>query len=269
MRKNITGIDHVVILVRDLDRASETYARMGLTLTPRGFHSIGSQNHCMMFGNDYIELLLPKPHPAMDAFVDFVAAGEGLGAISIATDDARALRADWAAGGVNAGEALDFSRPVEGLGEARFRIVQLDVPAAAGCQLFACQHFNRDLVWRREYQAHPLGVTGISAIAVVSGDARPYQDVLGSGPEETREGSRFATGSASVLVTDAQRLSAHLPGVSLPARAAPAVAALFLRVKDRAETRKTLLAGGFRLTELADGIAIGADQAHGVALVFR
>ena len=86
MRKHLTGIDHVVILVRDLDRAQETYTRLGLTLTPRGYHSIGSLNHCTMFERDYIELLLPKPHPAMNAFMEHLAIGEGLGGIAFATD---------------------------------------------------------------------------------------------------------------------------------------------------------------------------------------
>ena len=66
MRRNIQGIDHVVVLVRDLDRAAAAYARMGFQLTPRGFHTLGSQNHCIMFGADYVELLaVPKPHPTM------------------------------------------------------------------------------------------------------------------------------------------------------------------------------------------------------------
>ena len=66
MREHIQGIDHVVILVRDLDRAEDTYSRLGFTLTPRGYHTLGSQNHCLMFGTNYVELLaVPKPHPAM------------------------------------------------------------------------------------------------------------------------------------------------------------------------------------------------------------
>ena len=66
MRQHLQGIDHVVVLVRDLDRAQQAYARMGFTLTPRGFHTLGSQNHCLMFGSDYVELLaVPRPHPAL------------------------------------------------------------------------------------------------------------------------------------------------------------------------------------------------------------
>ena len=74
MRQHLQGIDHVVVLVRDLDKAQQAYARMGFTLTPRGFHTLGSQNHCLMFGGDYVELLaVPRQHPAMQYFSDFLA----------------------------------------------------------------------------------------------------------------------------------------------------------------------------------------------------
>ena len=133
MRSHVQGIDHVVVLVRDLDKAQKAYARMGFTLTPRGFHTLGSQNHCLMFGGDYVELLaVPKPHPATQYFTDFLATGEGLGAIALATDDAGGLHASLAADGIAADAPLDFSRPVEDLGDARFRIVQLPPDASPG-----------------------------------------------------------------------------------------------------------------------------------------
>ncbi len=76
MRQHIRGIDHVVLVVRDLDRARATYERLGFTLTPRGYHTLGSQNHCIMFDRDYVELLaVPKPHPAMQYYSDFLAIG--------------------------------------------------------------------------------------------------------------------------------------------------------------------------------------------------
>jgi hypothetical protein len=34
-----------VIAVRDLDRAADDFRALGFTLTPRGHHSVGSQNH--------------------------------------------------------------------------------------------------------------------------------------------------------------------------------------------------------------------------------
>jgi catechol 2,3-dioxygenase-like lactoylglutathione lyase family enzyme len=63
------AIDHAVIAVRDLDAALASFRALGFTLTPRGYHSIGSQNHCIMLGRTYIELLAaPAPHPWLEYY---------------------------------------------------------------------------------------------------------------------------------------------------------------------------------------------------------
>jgi catechol 2,3-dioxygenase-like lactoylglutathione lyase family enzyme len=270
MRKNISGIDHVVVLVRDLDRAADAYARMGFKLTPRGYHTLGSQNHCIMFGSDYVELLaVPKPHPAMQYFTEFLAGGEGLGAIAFATPDAAAAHAELAAAGVAADAPLDFSRPVDNLGDASFRIVQLPPDLTPGCRAFLCQHFTRELVWRTGYSTHALGVTGIAGIAVVAPQSAGYEQMLGERALPTAEGVKVETGSAPIAICDEARLRTRLAGASLPGRARPVVAALFLRVADRERAAVALRKGGHAPQRLADGsFALGADVACGVALVF-
>jgi len=270
MRKHIQGIDHVVVLVRHLDRAADAYARMGFTLTPRGFHTLGSQNHCLMFGADYIELLaVPKPHPAMQYFSDFLAQGEGLGAIALATNDAAGAHAELAADGIAADAPLDFSRPVEDLGDAKFRIVQLPPDRSPGCRVFLCQHFTRDLVWRKGFASHPVGVTGIAGMAVVGAAPDGYESLLAERAQAIAEGAKVETGSAPIALCREDRLEARLQGTPLPVRPRPVVAALFLRVANRSRAAAALRKGGFSPRRLADGsLALGADEAHGVALVF-
>ena len=57
--------------------------------------------------------------------------------------------------------------------------------------------------------------------------------------------------------------------MSLQASAPPFVAALFIRVADRARAAAAMRRGGFSPVLLKDGsFAIGAGQANGVALVF-
>ena len=52
------ALDHVVInTLFDMDRAAALMAQLGFTLTPRGYHSLGSINHLMMFEHDYLELI--------------------------------------------------------------------------------------------------------------------------------------------------------------------------------------------------------------------
>jgi len=274
MRGHVQGIDHVVVLVRDLDKAQQAYARMGFTLTPRGFHTLGSQNHCLMFGQDYVELLaMPKPHPAMQSFSDFLAKGEGLGAIALATDDTSGLHASLAADGIAADAPLDFSRPVEGLGDARFRILQLPPEASPGCRVFACQHFTREVVWRPEYQRHPNGATEIAAVAVIAEDpeaaAASYGKLLAARPQKIEEGLLVQTGSAPIALASRWKLGHRLHGVGLPLRSRPLVAALFIRVADRATAASVLRRNGLTPIALADAsYAVSAQDAHGVAVVF-
>ena len=57
--KNVIGIDHAVVVVKDLDKAAENWKRLGFTVSPRGTHSakMGSGNYTIMLDPDYIELL--------------------------------------------------------------------------------------------------------------------------------------------------------------------------------------------------------------------
>jgi hypothetical protein len=274
MRRFVQGLDHAVILVHDLDAAQRAYARMGFTLTPRGIHTLGSQNHCIMFEHDYLELMaVPRPHPALQYFSDFLARGEGLGALVLATDDAGALYAELAADGIAAQAPLDFSRPVADLGDARFRLVQLAVDAVPGCRVLACQHFTRERVWRPEYQRHAVGATQIAAVAVVVEDtgraATSYARLLDARPQRIDEGLLVPTGSAPVALASRWKLGHRLRGVGLPLRPRPLVAALFVRVADRAHAAGVLRRNGLKPVALPDGsFAVHAEDAHGVAVVF-
>ena len=242
MFRHITGLDHAVILVRDLDRARDTYERLGFTLTPRGHHSLGSRNHCIMFGRDYLELMAlpPSPPPALQGFAEFLARGEGVGALALATDDAAAAHAELARAGIAAEPPLALSRPVAGLGEARFTLVQLPTGLTPGFRTFLCQHHTRDIVWREEYRRHALGALAIDAVAVAA-------------PEPERYGALFG----------------RLP-VEIVQAPVAAVTALRIRVADRAQAAATLRRGGFSPAALADGtLALAAGEAHGVSLSFR
>src|SRR5690606_11174608 len=115
MRNHLDGIDHVVILSNDLDLGQAQYQALGFKLTPRGHHTMGSANHCAMFGDDYIELLgIPPTATVAPGFRQFLASGgPGLGGIALRTDDAVAAREALLADGLQPGEVRDFSRPVD------------------------------------------------------------------------------------------------------------------------------------------------------------
>ena len=242
MHGHALGIDHAVILVRNLDHARDTYERMGFTPTPRGFHSLGSQNHCFMFGRDYLELMaLPaEPPAAFQYFADFLAHREGVGALALATDDAAGAYTALVEAGIAAEPPLALSRPVAELGEARFTLVQLPPAETPGFRSFYCQHQTREIVWRPEYQRHANGAAGIKSVTIATPDPARY--------------ARFFNG---------------LP-VAYAGAEAPSVAAIRIRVDDKNAAAESLKRGGFSPVALKGGtLAVSADQAHGILLVFE
>ena len=277
MRKHVKGIDHVVITVRDLDSAQDTFRRMGFTLTPRGHHTLGSENHCVMFGQDYFELLMvPQRLPGREYYYDFARIGDGLAAVALKTDNARGAYGELSAAALAPSEPVDFSRPVslpEGTKNASFRIAQLRLEQTPGGQVFLCQHFTRDVVWRPEYQTHANKATGLAALAILSNDvaatAAAYERLFDVKSKPIPEGLLIETGDTPIAVVAERALAKRLPGLWISARHQPCMAALFIRVSDRNAAERTIRAGGLHPTRMPDGsVAVGAAEAHGVAMIF-
>jgi catechol 2,3-dioxygenase-like lactoylglutathione lyase family enzyme len=279
MRQHIHGIDHVVIVVRDLDAARDTFARMGFTVTPRGFHSVGSQNHCVMFGRDYIELLVSpeeNPHPSRQHYTDFVREGEGLAAIALQSGSAKGAYTELLWAGFAPSDPLELARPVAlpgGARDARFRLTQIPPGAMPGGRVFVVEHLTRDLVWRPEHQRHANGAIELAAVAILCEDvaqaAKPYERLFDVKAKPIAEGLLVETGGAPLAFVTAGALAKRLPGLWISARPAPLMAALFIRVADRKAAAAALAARGLEPERMPDGsLAFGADVAHGVAVVF-
>jgi catechol 2,3-dioxygenase-like lactoylglutathione lyase family enzyme len=279
MRRHIQGIDHVVIVVNDLEVAADSFRRMGFVVTPRGEHTLGSRNHCVMLGEDYIELLQSppeNPHPSRQHYTDFATEGDGLAAIALRTDSAREAYTEMLWAGFAPTDPVDFSRPVrlpEGSRNARFRITQLGPDKTPGSRVFLCEHFTREVVWRPEYRSHRNGATALAGVAIVTedvpGTARAYERMFDAPAQPIAEGLLIETGSAPIAVATQASLAKRLPGIGTTARPAPKPAALFVRVADRDTAAAALAEGGMRPARMPDGsVAVGPERAHGVALVF-
>jgi hypothetical protein len=112
----ITGIDHLVIAVGDLDEAAAALAgSVGLAVTPGGTHpDHGTANRLAWLGDTYLELVaVVDPERARHSWfgrlvLDRLAAGGGLAALCLASDD---LAADIAAA---RGRGVDVAGPFPG-----------------------------------------------------------------------------------------------------------------------------------------------------------
>jgi hypothetical protein len=164
-------LDHVVINVLfDMDRAAALMSQLGFTLTPRGFHSLGSINHLMVFESHYLELIgLPSGTDVLRR--DVLESPRGLNGLVFQARDIDTCRSALQDSGLTMLEPQSFSRPVtiDGIEQlARFRTVRTAPELFEAGRVYYCQHYTPELVWHRPWMSHANGCTGLSELVVVS-----------------------------------------------------------------------------------------------------
>ncbi len=164
-------LDHIVInTLFDMDRAAELMSRLGFTLTPRGYHSLGSINHLLMFENDYLELVgLPSGTDVLRK--DVLESPRGLNGLVFQAGDIDACQRTLRDSGLSMLEPQSFSRPVtiDGIEHvARFRTVRTAPELFEAGRVYYCQHYTPELVWHRPWMSHANGVRGLSELVIVS-----------------------------------------------------------------------------------------------------
>jgi hypothetical protein len=165
------ALDHVVInTLFDMDRAAGLMAQLGFTLTPRGYHSLGSINHLVMFEHDYLELVgLPSGTDVLRK--DVLESPRGLNGLVFQATDIDACQRTLRDSGLAMLEPQSFSRPVtiDGVEHlARFRTVRTAPELFEAGRVYYCQHFAPELVWHRPWMSHPNGVRALSELVIVT-----------------------------------------------------------------------------------------------------
>jgi Glyoxalase-like domain len=165
------ALDHVVInTLFDMDRAAEAMSQLGFTLTPRGYHSLGSINHLMMFEGHYLELVgLPSGTDTLRK--DVLESPRGLNGLVFQAKDIDACQRTLRESGLATLEPQSFSRPVtiDGVEHlARFRTVRTAPELFEAGRVYYCQHETPELVWHRPWMSHANGVRGLSELVVVT-----------------------------------------------------------------------------------------------------
>ncbi len=270
-------LDHVVINVRDrIDEGEETFRRLGFTLTPRGYHSLGSMNHLAIFGTDYLELIAAPPGDARRP--EILGSPEGLNGLVFGTEDSASVHAALAASGVPVLEPRQFTRPVDLGGhqeDATFRTVRLaeDGTVPDG-RLYFCHHLTRHLVWRDEWRRHANGVVAVARAVIMARDparwAALFAAMFGAEAVHRVDGGCALTVGLSVFdVVTPDRL-ATLFGDAVPnadGRTDMMAGLSFRTVSvDRAEA--ALATGGVVAQRHGQRIVVPAREAFGAVLEF-
>lgn len=114
--QNVVGIDHAVVVVKDLDKAAENWRRLGFNVSPRGTHSakMGTGNTTIMLDQDYIELLgvLAETEHNTPTRAFLAKRGEGIERIAFTAVDSAAGAEEIRARGYEPVGPTDFERPV-------------------------------------------------------------------------------------------------------------------------------------------------------------
>lgn len=273
-------LDHLVVDVRDriLD-AAETWRRLGFTLTPMGRHSLGSSNHLMILGEDYLELLgTDVPGGALRP--DIAPYPAGLNGLVFKTDDAEALSGQLVASGVPALPASAFHRPVElpdgTQDEARFRTVRLDRAAAFDGRVYWCEHLTPQHVWRPEWQRHASGAEATLRVLLSARDperqAAMFRRMFGAEAVTTTPDGRviLRAGRPVVEVATHAQVTAELGTAAPdPSGRGDRMAMIALKVRDLAATMALLRGHGVALEQIEGGVRVAASEAGNCTLEFH
>jgi hypothetical protein len=277
--KNVVGIDHAVVVVKDLDHAAENWKRLGFTVSPRGTHSarMGSGNFTIMLDPDYIELLgvLAETEHNAPTRAFLAERGEGIERIAFTALDSAAGAEEIRARGYEPVGPTDFERPVTmpdgSASAARFRIFQWPIAEApGGLRIFACQHKTRETVWIPELMNHANGAKRLKQVLVVSPeaaqDAAHLARMIDRGVKAEPDGAvTVASGSdrADFVFLTKDQLGRRYPGVSLAGLPERGGAGLVLATSDLTAAERAI--GSVRS---GAAVCVAPSDANGALLAF-
>ena len=168
-------LDHIAINVKEnMDDAYQLFSELGFSLTPRGYHSLGSINHSMVFKNDYLELIgTPRGKPVVRP--ELKKAEIGINGLVFKSDNIKKTYQHLINLRLSNFPPRYFSRPVEINGierEAKFETVSIKDNIFKAGRIYFCNHLTPNLVWIPEYKSHKNNVSEIAEITII--DSNPF-----------------------------------------------------------------------------------------------
>ncbi len=270
-------LDHVVVNVRDqIDAGLDCWRRLGFTMTPRGYHTLGSMNHLAILGSEYLELIAAAPGDTRRA--EILAAPCGLNGLVFGTEDSAGVYRALHEAGVAVEPPLEFSRPVElpgGAKDARFRTVRLTAGTVSAGRIYFCHHFTRDLVWRDEWRHHANGATGIARAVIAACEPSALAGLFGrmfgeDAMQQNGTGFSLVVGLSRFDIVTMEQLSHEFADAAPRDDRPEFMAALTVRTRSLERAAAALGAGSVKgLRREADRIIVPSSETFGVTLEFR
>jgi catechol 2,3-dioxygenase-like lactoylglutathione lyase family enzyme len=204
----VTGIDHIVIVVADLEAAIADYIRLGFTVVRGGRHSgLGTHNALIAFADGvYFELIafIPPLSPNLHWWHSVLARGGGLADFCVRSNDLETDAAAFRNAGAEIGAPFPMSRERPDGYRVSWVLAANDGPSRGVVPFFIRDTTPRDERVPRQH-THQNGVTAVTTLALAVTDvtaiARIYATALAQTaepvgrPELRGAGVRFTIGS--------------------------------------------------------------------------
>ncbi|HVO94148.1 MAG TPA: VOC family protein [Terriglobales bacterium] len=196
----ILGIDHLVIVVKDLAQATADYERLGFTLFPGGQHPVGSHNSLISFHDgSYLEIIAFYREAVDHRWWDPLSKGERLVDFCFQTDDLRDDTRKLREAGVAINDPVPWSRKRPDGYELKW-LLSLATGSHRGVAPFLIEDMTPRAERVPQECAHKNGIAGIEKVIIAVGELAPiekwYRALLGSESQKITDEALGAEGLA-------------------------------------------------------------------------
>ena len=257
-----------------MEPAVDTYRRLGFTMTPRGYHTLGSMNHLAMFGTDYLELIAIVDPGAFSNTLDrFLARYAGIHILALSITDEEANLARLHRAGIDIPGVAYLERPVDDTDptgpKARFARLPLPDPAEGRIQLI--RHLTPEAIWQERFMVHPNHAVALAEIVLAvehPAETAARFSVLAGRPvvPDPEGGFQLDLPRGKVRMLPPEAVGQVFPGIGIPCL--PFIAGIKVRTDDAARAASVLLAErSVPYRRIPDGILVESVATGGVALL--
>lgn len=172
----IRGIDHLVIMFKQLEPAISAYRDLGFTVVPGGEHPVGTHNALVAFADGaYLELIAFKRPNDLHRWWDAAQAGGGFIDLCMATDNLAAAIKGFREAQVSMSDPVSGSRVRPDGYRLSWFVAQAPKPF-----MFQAPFLIKDETPREERigkeTSHPNQVTGVAGITVATDNVARVRD---------------------------------------------------------------------------------------------
>lgn len=290
MTTRFLGLDHPLVLARDLDATASRYEALGFAPRPLGRHPWGTSMRVVQFDKCAIELMSVYDEGLIDELAvdgfsfgrhirDHLAEREGISLLALYSEDGEGDAATVTNRGIRCNGTIEFGREVKladgRIDRTRTTLKILHDPRLDRLSNFIVHQHRPDLIVRPDWLVHPNGALGIEQVTIMAG-AEDWPRVrarlaglYGVGEVfETDDGFGARTGNGAYVVMTKETVEAvygPLPA-SLAGERRPSCVAIHVRVRDLGIVRSLIAKAGARSTD--DGEQIRLNDAAPYANVF-